>query len=514
MVEERVVDTKVECPSCGTTFEVGEALANHYRQDAEEQACRATAAAEQGIRADERRRAEEAAGLERADLTRRAEEAEEQLTNAKQAELELRSRERDIGRREQEVVLEIARGRAEAERQIRADERRRAEEAAGLERADLTRRAEEAEEQLTNAKQAELELRSRERDIERREQEIVLEITRGRDALKTELEHQHREDFEARERELEAKNQRLEERLQDALRKNRAGSPQDQGPIRQEIFAELLAEAFPSDEVSNVRQGKAGADVHQVIIDSEAVGMILWEYKSGTKWDAKWVSKLDNDRRKARADIGIIVTSAPPPQGPGLHQIGDAWVVDPEHAVLAAQLFRHLIVRVHTQAQIGEGRDDAAGRLYDFVHSQSFVDGLARILQTTTLQQQELDAERSSLVGHWERRQRTIHQSTEALARLVVGLEGSGAMLPESVHVPLPAGTTQLVAPSAAPSLGRRKKELPSGPTLPGLAITEIRTISIECRACGGEFLTEPRRGRRPVLCPRCREARSNSQTA
>ena len=86
------MDTKVQCPSCGTTFEVGEALANQYRQDADEQARRATAAAEQGIRADERRRAEEVAGLERADLTRRAEEAEELLTNAKEAELELRSR--------------------------------------------------------------------------------------------------------------------------------------------------------------------------------------------------------------------------------------------------------------------------------------------------------------------------------------------------------------------------------------------------------------------------------------
>jgi hypothetical protein len=513
MAEHRV-DATVQCPSCGTTFEVGEALANHYRQDAEEHVRRATAAAEEGIRADERKRAEEAAGLERADLIRRAEEAEEHLTNAKAAELELRSRERDIERREQEVVLEIARGRDEAERQIRADERKHAEEAAGLERADLTRRAEEAEEQLTNARAAELELRSRERDIERREQEVVLEITRGRDALKTELEQQHREDFEARERELEAKNQRLEERLQEALRKNRAGSPQEQGSIRQEIFAELLAEAFPSDDVSNVRQGKAGADVHQIVIDSDAAGMILWEYKSGTKWDAKWVSKLNNDRLKARADIGIIVTSAPPPEGPGLHQIGDAWVVDPEHVMLAAQLLRHLIVRVHTQAQIGEGRDDAAGRLYDFIHSQSFVDGLARMLQTTALQQQELDAERSSFVGHWERRQRTIHQSIEALARLVVGLEGSGALLPESVHVALPSGIAQVVAPSPAPAVGRRKKELPPGPTLPGLAVTEIRTIAIACRACGSEFQTQPRRGRRPVLCPRCREARSNSQTA
>ena len=266
--------------------------------------------------------------------------------------------------------------------------------------------------------------------------------------------------------------------------------------------------------MSNVRQGKAGADVHQMIIDSDAAGMILWEYKSGTKWDAKWVSKLDTDRQKARADIGIIVTSAPPPEGPGLHQIGDAWVVDPEHAMLAAQLFRHLIVRVHTQAQIGAGRDDAAGRLYDFIHSRAFVDGLARMLQTTALQQQELDAERSSFVGHWERRQRTIHQSIEALARLVVGLEGSGAMLPESVHVALPTGSTQLVAPSAAPALSRRKKELPTGPTLPGLAITEIRTIAITCRACGSEFQTQLRSGRRPVLCPRCREARSNSQPA
>ena len=505
------VDTVVACPNCGNRFEVGEALANHYRQEAQAEARHTSAALEEKVRADERRRLEESNGIELEDLRRRAEEAEVNLKEAREVELALRTRQRELEQREQAIPLEIAKGREALEEKVRADERRRLEESNGIELEDLRRRAEEAEVNLKEAREVELALRTRQRELEQREQAIPLEIAKGREALKAEVEREHSEDFETRARELEARNQRLAEQLQDALWRNRDGSPQEQGPIRQEIFAEALSELFPTDEITNIKRGKAGADVHESVHtpDGGVAGLLLWEYKSGTKWDAKWVTKLATDRAEAKADVGIIVTTASPPAGPGLHQIGDAWVVDPANALIAARLFRHLLVSLFVQASIGDGREDESGRVYDFVHSRGCVESLRNLMQASLNQQKELDAERSSLLGHWDRRQQTIDGSIEALARLVNGFEGAGATLPESLHVPLPAGgRAQLVPAHTAKALGLGKKRLPPGPNLPGLG--EIKSIAMTCRACGQNFEAESRPGRRPVLCPKCKEARSN----
>lgn len=437
-------DTVVECPECGNSFEVGEILANHFRQEAETQARRIT---------------------------------------------------------------------AQAEEEIRADERRRAEANNTLELTDLRRRTEEAEQEAKVAKEAELALRSRERDLEQREKDIELELARGRDVQKAEVEREYHEDREAERRELLAKNQRLQERIEELAHKSRDGSPQDQGTIRQEIFAEVLQREFPIDDVTNIRPGKPGADVLHVIHSpiGETCGSILWEYKSGTRWESKWLTKLATDRSKQNADVGVIVSAVHPPEGPGLHLLGDVWVSDPSNALLVATLLRHLLLTVHRQVMIGGSQEEAGVRIHTFIHSPSAIESLAGFLQVMFDQQHELDAERSSLLGHWENRQKTIDNGFIAVARYVAGLEGAGAILPESLHIPLPRGSVQLIPPGLA---RRRPKELPPVPTLPGITVKEIKHIVINCRSCGQDFETEPRPGRRPVLCPDCKEARGRPKAS
>jgi hypothetical protein len=393
---------------------------------------------------------------------------------------------------------------ADAEGRIRAEERERLKQRPDLERDDLRRQLLETRRSLKESQAAELELRSRERTVEQREQAFELEVARSRRQLKAEVEKEHEADHQVRIRELEAQVKAMGTHLKEAARKADGGSPQSRGLIRQGMLGEALSEACPDDEVEVIAHGKAGADVRHIVCSRIGVeaARLLWESKVTARWSNRWLVKLKADRARERADLAILVTAAPPPEGPGLHLKGDIWVVDPDTAAHVIHLFRQLVLTLAQQAARATRSVDAASQVYDWLGSPRCAELLERVMASLAAERTALEQERAGMTRHWASRQQAMDSGVEAVALFVAGLQGAGALL-DGTLMPLPgtnAGGSVLSARMRA--LGRGPTNPPALPAAPGNTPT---TVKLTCRACENRFEAPARRGRRPVLCPDCR---------
>ncbi len=80
-----------------------------------------------------------------------------------------------------------------------------------------------------------------------------------------------------------------EAQLEEAQRKSEQGSQQLQGEVLELLLEEQLMQAFPLDEISEVKKGARGGDaVHTVMTRSgQAAGIVLWEAKRAQNWSRR-----------------------------------------------------------------------------------------------------------------------------------------------------------------------------------------------------------------------------------
>ncbi len=402
-------------------------------------------------------------------------------------------------------LAELEALRAEAQAELGAavgtaldKERTRLAEASDLEKADLRRQLAEQRKARETAEANELALLERERRIEERERKADLEAARRekkvRAEVTVEIEAQQRDTHEAELRELREQRDRLAGQVKELAAKAKTGSPQEQGQIRNFILADRLGGLFPDDRITVIARGAAGADVVQVVRDraGREVGVILWEHKADASWDNRWVAKLGRDKAKAGADIGVLVSVALPPEGRGLHQMGDQlFVADPVTALQVAGLLRDELIRCAHLAATHAQTEDTRGRVFELVSSAGFAEAVLAIWAAFDVQQHALDRERKALTNHWADRQAAIDNGRTAAAQLVGRFRAAGAVLPDSLNLELP---------------GTRGRQLPAVPAMKALGPAALLPTGT-CRACGNSFEVPTRRGRRPALCPKCRTA-------
>ena len=93
------------------------------------------------------------------------------------------------------------------------------------------------------------------------------------------------------------------------------GSSADQGASQHNVLGDNLKEMFneTEDEIRPYGTGEPGADwIQKIKKDSEVIGIILYESKKTQKFSKDWYGKLQDDMKVAKADIGIIFSTALP----------------------------------------------------------------------------------------------------------------------------------------------------------------------------------------------------------
>ena len=370
------------------------------------------------------------------------------LTRALRAEIESSVREQyaeTLEKREREL-------RAEFDRQLREDLERAQHEAAASaakksaqELAALREQLTDQSKELAEARALELAIRKRERELERRQQDLELTVERKLDEERTRLvtEAQKRVTDEHRLKDAEKERQLLEMRrqIEDLKRKAEQGSQQLQGEAGEDQIETMLRATFPLDAIEPVAQGVRGADIHQVVIDPRGAkaGAILWECKNARNWSDGWIDKLKADQRALRADVAVLVTTSLPKGCRRFALVDGVLVTDFTCAAPVAALLRANLLQMAQTRSAAINKGEKLELLYRYLSGIEFRQRVEAIVEAFERMREDLDQERRAAERQWAKRTKQIEAVTFNIAGMYGDLQGLVPSLPSISRLELPA---------------------------------------------------------------------------
>jgi hypothetical protein len=356
------------------------------------------------------------------------------LTRALRAEIEDSLR----AQFDERVSAEVARARQEAQQ---AAEGRIAHEVCAL-REQLT----EQTKALDEARRHELALRKRERELERRQEDLELTVTRELDGQRAQLiadaqaraAEQHRLKDAEKERQLSDLRRQIEE----LKRKAEQGSQQLQGEVGECELEAVLRSSFPTDDVRAVAQGVRGADLQHTVIDSRGVrcATILWECKNARNWSDAWLAKLKGDQRAMNADLAVLVTTSLPRGVLRFGMMDGVLVCDFTSASGIAALVRANLLQLSQARNAAINKGEKLELLHRYLSGVSFRQRVEAVVESFAAMRADLEQERRAAERAWSRRARQIDAVTLGIAGMYGDLQGLVPALPPIPSLEAPGG--------------------------------------------------------------------------
>ena len=388
----------IKCPNCGFDIAISEALTHQVRD-------RLKTELESGIRKKET----------------------ELLAREKQLEQAKASINEQVA-----IRLKAETGKIQAQAEQRASEKNR------LELEDLKCQITEKEKKIAEARESELELRKKSRELEERQQAFELEMTRKmdaeRDKIKQEALGKFTEEHRLKDAEKDKLIRDLQQSLEDAKRKAEQGSMQMQGEVQELDLEDVLRGTFPFDDIQPVPKGIRGADAVQHVFDAthKPCGKIIWEAKHTKNWSDGWIQKLKDDQREIGADIAVIVTEALPKDVESFSLIDGVWVTRFNVAIGLATALRQQLIDVTFARQGAVGKGEKMEVLYEYLSGPEFRQKIEAIVETFTMMQSQLDREKRGMMKNWKEREKQIQRITTNTVGMYGDMRGIiGASLPE-----------------------------------------------------------------------------------
>jgi hypothetical protein len=379
-------------------------------------------------------------------------ELKDKLANLESEELDRRKKERALRKREealdrQRIELEekmAARLDAERQRLIDSAKRKAAEEFTA-ELKDRDDQLCEANEKLAAARDAELGMRKREREMKTQAEEFELTLNRRLDEERNRVREsalkQASEEHQLRDAEKDKKVADLVKQLDDMKRKAEQGSQQAQGEVLELALEDLLRQSFPGDHIQEVPKGVSGGDVIQRVVSQVGVdcGSVLWETKRTKRWSDGWLAKLRQDQRDAKASAAIIVSTVLPDGVEHFAQIAGVWVCSWACAIHVATALRTGLLEVGKVRQALAGQHGKMETVYDYLASAEFRNRVTGIVEAFAAMKNDLDREKRAVQKQWAKREKQIEQAIGSTAGMYGDLQGIiGASLPEIEGMQLP----------------------------------------------------------------------------
>lgn len=398
----------IECPKCQTKIEISKAMTaqiiDRIRQEVEAEV-------------DARKEA----------LDKEAQRLAEQDKSLAKQKAALDKAQGDVEQRVKDGVEAGVREGVVAQRAaLIAQAKKKAEEDVAAERRADAERVTELEGKLKASKQTELNLLKRERELKEKAESLELDVARRvkeeTDAIRVAAKKQADDEHLLKDKETQEQNAALRRQVEDLKRKLEQGSQQAQGEALELVLEDVLARAFPRDEVVPVKKGVHGADVLQNVMDSSGpggveCGSILFESKNARNWSPAWLPKLREDQRDAKAVIAVLVTEAMPPDTQHITQIDGVWICTKACVVELARALRAGLVEVAKGRQAADGKQSKAERTYEFVTGTEFRQRIAGMVEPLLALRKGLDKERAAMERIWAARE-------EEIKAVVCGISG------------------------------------------------------------------------------------------
>jgi hypothetical protein len=246
-----------------------------------------------------------------------------------------------------------------------------AQENVTLELSDLKEQLDKKTKGLNEAREHELTLRKKQRELQEKEEAFELELSRKIDDERQKILEKASGEFEEKHRMKDAEKDKLlndmKKQIEELRRKSEQGSQQTQGEVLELELEEMLKNEFTLDDIEPVVKGAKGGDILQIVRTQSGriCGKILWETKRTRNWSDSWIKKLKDDQRDAKADMAILVSEALPNGFHHFRQMSGIWVTDRFSAISLALALRVVLVQVHGVREVHIGKNEKMEIVYN-----------------------------------------------------------------------------------------------------------------------------------------------------
>jgi hypothetical protein len=157
--------------------------------------------------------------------------------------------------------------------------------------------------------------------------------------------------------------------VEELKRKLEQGSQQTQGEAFELELENLLRGKFPLDLIEPVAKGETGGDIVQTVNAqlSAPAGVILWELKNTKNWSDTWLPKLRDNKRAAKADVALIISTALPKGVETFDLVDGVYVAHPRCAVPVALTLRQGLLEIASARTAQLGQQSKAEQVYDYL---------------------------------------------------------------------------------------------------------------------------------------------------
>ncbi len=371
--------TDIKCPSCGNLFALGEAEAEEYKKELQQQ-----------MKDYVKKKDDE--------FKRKADDFEKQ-----------------------KVLIEAAAHQKAAE-ELAVKLRTLEEEA-------RTRTI-----QLQELQKKELDFMREKNELEQRARNIDIEIEKRmlEDRKKIEEATMQREsqlfDLKLKEKELQLES--MKKTIEELKRKSEQGLTQQQGEAQEILLEELLSEHFPFDSIEEVGKGVEGADCMQIVrnISGKECGKIIYESKRTKGWSSNWLEKLKNDMRTRQADLAILVTQAFPKGMDCFGEKDGIWICSFKEVIGLSTALRNAIIRIAESRRSEENKGEKMQMLYNFLTGLEFRQQVEAIVEGFMSMKMSIIKERVQMEKLWKEREKQLEKvliNTSGMYGSIKGIAGA-----------------------------------------------------------------------------------------
>lgn len=475
-------ESKIVCPNCHTEMPLSEAVSHQIRQDFEarfekermklnatiadrekkidaekvalekqkldvdKQIADKLDAERKKIEMDAARQAGDAVAREVTDLKAQLDQKSQSLESARKAEAELAKEKAALQQAKEDFDSDMRRTLETERAKIAGDAAKKEQEKSSVELQDLNNRLAEQTETIKAAKKTELNLLQEKIKLEQAKEDLALEVQRKLSEERKKIADDARKQGAEQERLAIADKdniiRQLQEKISELKQSAEQGSMQAQGETLELEIENSLSEAFPHDEIVEVKKGQQGADIiHRVRTrQGSECGTIVWEAKRAKSWSSKWVKKLKDDQREEKADIAVLVTTCPPDGVSTIDLHEGIWVCEPPFAMALATALRQGLIHATTQRVQQENRADKMSQIYDHLCSIEFRQTIESIVDSFLGLKRQLDAEKTAMAKQWKERETQLTKAATGMAGLYGGIQGIAGReaLPEIKSLSLP----------------------------------------------------------------------------
>lgn len=270
---------------------------------------------------------------------------------------------------------------------------------------------------------------------EQREIDTQKQILEAQQKTKNEIQKLESEKHQLKELENQKIINDLKISLDEMKRKAEQGSQQTQGEALELNLEKELKMLFPNDEINEVKKGIRGADFIQIVKTpmGNYAGTIIWESKHTKNWEDKWIEKLRQDQRTAKAEIAALISiSMPKNISKPIINISKVWVCTHQSFGALAGLLRDQLLAVAKQKAISNQSADAATSLFDYITSHDFTQQIEAIIEVYLSLQAQISKEKIAFEKQWKQREMQIQKMYKSLGSIYGGITGiAGNSIPQ-----------------------------------------------------------------------------------